>query len=60
MDIVSKPEIMALVARKASAKLGRQLRVVITDNTGLTEKNRQMEQLLNFGRDHTDIVNITD
>ena len=58
VDIVKKPEILELVARKASAKLGRPMRVVVTDDTGFEEKNEQMEQLLNFGRNHTDIVNI--
>ena len=58
IDIVKKPEILQLVARKASAKLGRPMRVVVTDDTGFEEKNEQMEQLLNFGRAHGDIVNI--
>ena len=60
MDIVSKPDITALVARKASAKLGRQVRVVITDDASMNEKNREMEQLLDFGRAHGDIVKITE
>ena len=60
VDIINKPEITALVARKASAKLGRQIRVVVTDDTGLNEKNEQMEQLLNFGRSHSDIVKISE
>ncbi len=58
MDIVSKPDISELVARKASAKLGRQIRVVVSDDTGIEEKNSQMEQLLNFGRSHSDIIKI--
>jgi hypothetical protein len=58
MDIVSKPDISELVARKASAKLGRQVRVVISDNSGIDDKNSQMEQLLNFGRSHSDIIKI--
>ena len=60
LDIVSKPEITELVARKASAKLGRPIRVRITDSTGLNEKNKQMEQLLNFGRSHRDFINISE
>ena len=58
MDIVNKPEILELVARKASAKLGRRVRVVVIDQTALNEKNAQMEQLLNFGREHSDLINI--
>ena len=60
LDIVNKPEITQLVARKASAKLGRQVNVVVTDDTELKEKNKQMEQLLNFGRTHGDIIKITE
>jgi len=59
MDIVSKPDIAELVSRKASAKLGRQLRVVVSDNSGIEDKKSQMEQLLNFGRSHSDIINIS-
>lgn len=58
IDIVKKPEILSLVAQKASGRLGRQIRVVVTDDTGLEEKNAQMEQLLNFGKAHRDIINI--
>ncbi len=58
IDIVKKPEILELVARKASVKLGRPMRVVVTDDTGFEEKNDQMEQLLNFGRAHSDVISI--
>lgn len=60
VDIVNKPEITSLIARKAAAKLGRQIRVAVTDDCGINEKNEQMEQLLNFGRSHGDIVRISD
>ena len=60
IDIVNKPEITDLVARKASAKLGRPVRVVVTDDSGYAEKNAQMEQLLDFGRSHSSIVNISE
>ena len=58
MDTVNKPEIMALVARKASAKLGKQIRVVAVDKTASAQNNEYMEQLLAFGRAHSDIVKI--
>ena len=58
MDMVNKPDILELVARKASAKLGRPTRVVVIDQTELNEKNAQMEQLLDFGRAHSDVINI--
>ena len=60
IDIINKPDITGLVARKASAKLGRPIRVVVTDNSDINEKNEQMDQLLDFGRSHADIINITD
>lgn len=60
IDIINKPDIISLVARKAAAKLGRQVQVVVTDDSGLSDKNAQMEQLLDFGRSHSDIVKITE
>lgn len=60
IDMVSKPDITGLVARKASAKLGRPIRVVITDSSGTNERNAQLEQLLDFGRSHSDVINITE
>lgn len=60
MDIINKPDILALVMRKASAKLGRQIRVSVTDDVSGSEKSEQMEQLLSFSRQHSDIINIKD
>ena len=57
-EVVNKSEIISLVARKASAKLGKQIRVTAVDQTAVGNKTQQMEQLLNFGRAHSDIVNI--
>ena len=58
LEVVNKPEIIALVARKASAKLGTQIQVVAMDQTAAGSKSQQMEQLLSFGRAHSDIVKI--
>lgn len=58
MDIVNKPDILALVALKASAKLGYQVRVAVTDGEKSAARNSQMQQLLDFGREHGDIVRI--
>ena len=58
MDMVNKPEILALVARKAAVKLGRSVRVVVSDQSGIAERNAQMEQLLDFGRAHSNVINI--
>ncbi len=57
-EMINKPEVLALIENKASAKLGRKIRVVADDKTGSNERNAQMEQLLQFGRAHSDIVNI--
>ena len=58
LEMVNKPEIIALVERKASAKLGRPVRARAVDRNNSGSKSKQMEQLLNFGRAHGDIVKI--
>ena len=58
MDVVNKPEILAMVSRKAGAKLGRPVRVVLTDRTAKPAANKNLEQLLDFGRAHADVVKI--
>ena len=56
--VVDKREVLELVARKATAMLGRPIRVIAADKGNMNEKNKQMEQLLRFGRDHSDIIHI--
>ena len=58
VDVLNKPQILDMIARKASAKLGRPIRVVAVDKTKVNVKSRQMEQLLRFGQEHSDIVKI--
>ena len=57
-EMVNKPEVTELVSRKVSAKLGKKIPVVVTDEAGAKQKNSQMERLLQFGREHSDIINI--
>jgi DNA polymerase-3 subunit gamma/tau len=57
-EAVNKPEILSVVATKASAKLGTQLRVKVVDRSAKPQKTAQMERLLDFGRAHNDIVKI--
>ncbi len=57
---VNKPDVLELVSRKASAKLGRPVRAVAVDQTAKPKSNKQMEQLLRFGREHNDIVKINE
>lgn len=60
MDIINKPEILQVMARKASAALGRKIRVCVTDKSMSYDKGGQMEQLLDFGRAHSDVITIKD
>lgn len=58
VDMINKPEILALVRQKASAILGIPVKIEVTDQTKSTVNNEQMEQLLKFGRAHSDVINI--
>ncbi len=57
MQMVNKPEILALVGRKAAAILGRSIKVEVTDGSCAAD-HKKMDQLLSFGRAHADIVKI--
>jgi len=58
VDVINKPEILEMISRKATAKLGRPIRAVAVDKTKLNTKSEQMEQLLRFGQVHSDIIKI--
>ncbi len=57
-QMVSKPEILEVVSRKASAMLARPIEVVAVDISARPGGNVRMEQLLSFGRAHSDVVKI--
>jgi len=57
-DIVNRPDILEVVTRKASSLLGRPVRVNVVDMSARPAGNPRMEQLLNFSKAHSDIVNI--
>ena len=57
-DMINKPEVLELIENKASARVGRKIRIVVEDQTGNAAKSSQMEQLLQFGREHSNIINI--
>ena len=59
-DIVNKPDILSKIALKASALLGRQVQIAVTDTTSSVAENSGMDQLLQFGRTHSDVVRIKD
>ena len=56
--MMEKPEIISVVARKASALLQRQITVKTQDATAAPAQNHKMDQLLTFGRNNPDLVNI--
>ena len=58
VDVLNKPEILDMISRKASAKLGRPIRAVAVDKSKLNVKSKQMEKLLQFGQQHSDIIKI--
>ena len=58
LEMVAKPEVLTLAARKASAKLGRSVRAVAVDISAKPQKTDRMNQLLDFGRAHGNIVKI--
>ena len=55
---VDKPEILQVVTRKASALLQRQITVKTMDASAAPAQNHKMDQLMTFGRNHPDLVNI--
>ena len=57
-QMLDKPEILEVVSRKASAMLSRPVQAVAVDVTARPQGNPRMEQLMNFGREHSDIVKI--
>ena len=56
--MLDKPEILEIVSRKASAMLNRPVRAVAVDQNAKPKGNPRMDQLMNFGRAHSDIVKI--
>ena len=55
---LGRPDILEVVSRKASAMLGRKIRAVAVDLSARPANSARMEQLMNFGRAHSDVVKI--
>ncbi len=55
---LDKPEILELVSRKAGAMLNRPIRTAVVDINAKPAGNPRMEQLMRFGKAHSDIVTI--
>ena len=58
LKMVNLPQVLELVSRKASAQLGRSVTAKAIDASAVPQKNAKMDQLLNFGRAHSDIIKI--
>ncbi len=58
LEVLDKPEILALVGKIASARLGRAVTVKAVDVTVQPRKNPNMEQLLRFGEANSHVVHI--
>ncbi|MGM9604837.1 MAG: DNA polymerase III subunit gamma/tau [Faecousia sp.] len=57
-EMIGKSETLQIVSRKASAQLGRSVKVVTVDLSAKPLGNPRMENLLNFGRSHSDIIHM--
>ena len=58
LEMVEKADILPMIARKASAQLGRNVRVKAVDLSAAPTNSEKMDALLSFGRAHSDIVKI--
>ena len=56
--MLDRPDVLEVVSRKASAMLGRPVKALAVDRNAKPAGNPRMEQLMNFGRAHSDIVKI--
>ena len=57
-DTIGKPEILEIVSRKASSLLSRPVQAVVVDLSAKPAGNARLEQLMNFGKAHPDVVKI--
>ena len=56
--MLDKPEILEVVSRKASMMLNRPIRAAVVDLNARPAGNPRMDQLMRFGREHSDIIHI--
>ena len=57
-QMLDRPEILEVVSRNATAMLSHPVKAVTVDMSAKPAANPRMEQLMNFGRAHSDIVTI--
>ena len=60
MEMIGKPQVLEMVARKASAILGKNVTSKVEDMSARPQASEKMERLMDFGRAHSNIVNIKD
>ena len=58
LNMINTPDILNLVSRKATALLGRPVTVQAVDANAQPQANARMQQILDFGRAHSDIIKI--
>ena len=57
--MVDKPQVVELLRQKASAMLGRPVGVkIVLQGHGFSEGNDKLDELLRFGAEHDDVINI--
>ncbi|MGM9590433.1 MAG: DNA polymerase III subunit gamma/tau [Faecousia sp.] len=57
-ESIDRPEILETISRKAGAMLGQPVRSFVVDLSAKPAGNPRMEQLMQFGQQHSDIVKI--
>ncbi len=57
-EMISKPEVLEVVTRKAAAILKKQVKVTVSDRSQRTDGGEGMRKLMEFGKANPDIVRI--
>lgn len=59
-DMIGKPEVLEIVARKAAVQLGHPVKVITVDMSAKPDGNKRLNDLLQFGRQHSDIITMNE
>ena len=57
-QMIGRPDILEVVSRKASAQLSRPIQAVVVDASANPRGSQRMNQLLDFGKAHSDVIKI--
>ncbi len=57
-ELINRPDVLEIISRKASTILSRPIRAVVVDSSAKPAANGKLEQLMNFGKAHPDVVKI--